>query len=188
MTLAAQARQDPKAQANGDALTRPVLAHLRAIAHRQMAMERRDHTLTATALVNEAFIKLAPRGMPFTDKAQFYYAAAQAMRRLLVDHARRRKADKRRHKRAPLEALLNVADLAKDENLENLMSLDKAFAQLEAEDPEAASVVRLRFYAGLTGDQAAEVLEISERQVDRAWAFARAFLAVRMRQDVNDPD
>jgi RNA polymerase sigma factor (TIGR02999 family) len=181
MILVEQAHPVPKAVPTNE-LTEKVLAHLRAIAQRQMALERPGHSLTATALVNEAFLKLAPRGMPFDDKAQFYYAAAQAMRRLLIDHARRRKADKRRHVRASLQDLQNVADLAKDDNLESVMALERAYTQLEADDPEAAGVVRLRFFAGLTGDQAAEVLGISSRQGDRAWKYARAFLASRMRR------
>jgi RNA polymerase sigma factor (TIGR02999 family) len=189
MALVEHVKQGPAPLTNDDdGLTKKVLAHLRAIALRQLAQERPGHTLTATALVNEVYLKFAPCGMPFSDKAQFYHAAAQAMRRLLIDHARRRNAEKRKHKKAPFEALQNVADLAKDENLENVMALENAYAQLETDDPEAAGVVRLRFYAGMTGDQAAEVLGISPRQADRAWDYARAFLVTRMRHSDKEQD
>lgn len=165
-----------------EGLAETVYAHLRAIAQRQMADERAGHTLTATALVHEVFMKLSPRGMSFADRGQFYHAAAQAMRRVLIDHARRRGAKKRGSGKAALQDVQSVADLTKPEHIDDVLALEEAYARLEAEDAEAAGVVRLRFYAGLTGDQAAEVLGISPRQADRAWAFARAFLAAQIRR------
>jgi RNA polymerase sigma factor (TIGR02999 family) len=158
-------------------LSETVYAHLRAIAQAHVARERSDHTLSATALVHEVYLKLVPAGVAPGDRAGFYHAAAQAMRRILVDHARRRGAAKRGGggRRAALD-IHGVADLARDDQLDRALELEAAYVRLEQEDPEAAEVVRLRFYAGLTGDQAAEVMGISPRQADRAWAFARAFL------------
>lgn len=158
-----------------------VYAHLRAIAQRQMEGERRGHTLSATALVHEACLRLLPGGVEPRDKAAFYHAAAGAMRRILIDHARARGAEKRGGSWKRLESVAGVVDLASGENPEDFLALDEAVLRLEGEDPEAAAVVRLRFYAGLSGEQVAEVLGISARQVDREWAFARAFLMRQLR-------
>jgi RNA polymerase sigma factor (TIGR02999 family) len=160
-----------------------VYEHLRAIAQRQMNQERPGHTLTATALVHEAFLRLAPGLSDGPRRAEFYHAAAEAMRRILVDHARRRGAAKRGGGRTRVPDIQSVLDLARDDQLDDVLALDEALLRLEKEDEEAASVVRLRFFAGLTGDQAAAVLAISPRQVDRAWAFARAFLARALRRE-----
>jgi len=165
----------------GRELAEAVYAQLRAIAQAQMRGERRGHTLSATALVNEAYLRLAPGGVAPADRAAFYHAAAGAMRRILIDHARARGADKRGGSWKRLGAVGGVADLASGTNPEDLLALDEAVLRLERDDPDAAAVVRLRFYAGLSGDQAAEVLGISARQVDREWAFARAFLMKELR-------
>jgi RNA polymerase sigma factor (TIGR02999 family) len=160
-------------------LEQAVYRHLRAIAAKRMSQERIGHTLTPTALVSEAFLRLGPDSSELApaNRAAFYNAAAQAMRHILIDHARRRGADKRGggQRRSSFD-VANVIDLADPEKLELVLALDDALMRLEEEDPGAASVVRLRFYAGLTGEQAAETLGISPRQVDREWAFARAFL------------
>jgi len=154
---------------------------LRAIAQRQMQGERRGHTLSATALVNEAYLRLVPGGVKPEDKAAFYLAAAGAMRRILIDHARAKGAEKRGGSWQRLGSVEGVLDLASSENPEDFLALDEAVLRLEKEDPDAAAVVRLRFFAGLSGEQAAEVLGISARQVDREWAFARAFLMKDLR-------
>ncbi len=146
-----------------------------------MQRERAGHTLTATALVHEAYLRLAPAGLRPEDRPRFFHAAAEAMRRILIDHARRRGAAKRGGGRRRLEEIENVADLARDEQPEVTLALDAAIGELEAEDAAAAAVVRLRFYAGLTGEQTAEVLGLSPRQVDREWVYARTFLLSRMR-------
>ena len=160
-------------------LASTVYRHLRAIAQRQMAGERRGHTLSATALVHEAYLKLAPVGRSAADRAEFYHAAAQAMRRILIDHARRKEAAKRGGPAArrshPID-IEGVADLAAVESPADILALDEAISRLENDDPDAGAVVRLRFYAGLSGDEAAAALGISPRQVDREWAFARAYL------------
>lgn len=151
-----------------------VYEQLRAHAQKQMNAERPGHTLTATALVHEAYvILLGPRRMPFEVEAHFYTAAAQAMRRILVDHARAKKA--RGGPAAQLTELPDVESLA-DRDPEQILAVDAAVTRLEAEDPEAATVVRLRFYAGLSVDQAAEALGISPRTAARLWTFARATL------------
>lgn len=157
-------------------------AHLREIAQRQMMGERAGHTLSATALVHETFMKMAASGPAPADKAAFYHAAAQAMRRILVDHARRRGAVKRGGgARREVMEIESVLDLAREEHVEDILALDAALLRLEEEDAEAGGIVRLRFFVGLTGDQAAEALGISARQADRAWAYARAFLLREIR-------
>ncbi len=170
---------DDGRQENG--LATAVYAQLRAIAQRQMQGERRGHTLSATALVNEAYLKMSPRELAGAGRKEFFYAAAGAMRRILIDHARARGADKRGGSWKRLEAVEGVVDLASGENPEDFLALDEAVLRLEKEDPDAAAVVRLRFFAGLSGERAAEVLGISARQVDREWAFARAFLMKELR-------
>ena len=157
-----------------------VYDQLRAIAERAMSSERPDHTLQATALVHEAYLKLVgDRNLPWSNKAHFYVAAAEAMRRILVDHARSQGRAKRGGGRAKL-SLSSVADLAAG-NSSEILGFDELFRRLESELPEAADVVRLRFYAGLTIDQTAEALGVSSNTVDRRWSFARAWLFRAMR-------
>jgi RNA polymerase sigma factor (TIGR02999 family) len=99
------------------------------------------------------------------------------MRRILIDHARAKGAAKRR---APKADPLSVADLAEHQDPDQILALDRALERLQSAEPEVAAVVRLRFYAGLSGDETAEALAISPRQVDRLWAYARAWLAREM--------
>ncbi|MCC6359285.1 MAG: sigma-70 family RNA polymerase sigma factor [Phycisphaerales bacterium] len=151
-----------------------VYEQLRRIARQRMAAERDDHTLQPTALVHEAYIRLiGDRELPWQNRAHFFAAAAEAIRRILVDHARSRGRIKRGGDVKRAEGLI---DLAAAENFDEILALDEAFQRLESESPEAAQVVRLRFYAGLAVDDVAAALEISPRQVDRYWAFARAWL------------
>src|SRR5262245_28247406 len=140
-----------------------------------MSGERKNHTLQTTALVNEAYARLAKDlAARWPGPREFYLAAAKAMRRILVDHARKRGAAKRGGdwKRAALD----VVDLASDEDCGRLLALDAAIRRLEEEDPRAASVVRLRFFAGLDVETTAEVLGLSHRTTLRDWEFARARL------------
>src|SRR5262245_17585234 len=124
-----------------------------------MQHERAGHTLTATALVHEAFAKMAGSAEGgITGEARFYYAAARAMRRILIDHARRRGAAKRGGGQRRGVQVQSVLDLAREDQLEDVLALDEAIVRLEEEDEEAAAVVRLRFFAGLTGDRTAQVL------------------------------
>ncbi len=152
-----------------------VYAQLRAIANVQMNGERTGHTLQATALVHEAYARLAEAGVKWSGPGAFYHAAAQAMRRILIDHARERATIKRGGGRRP-QQLDGVLDLAAADDLAQVMTLDGAISRLEVEDPRAAEVVRLRFYAGLTVDQTAAALGQSRRTVLRDWEFARAWL------------
>jgi RNA polymerase sigma factor (TIGR02999 family) len=162
-----------------------VYDHLRGIARQRMAGERAGHTLQATALVHEAFMRLVgDEELGFENRAHFYAAAAQAMRRILIDHARRRNTEKRggERKRVPM----SVVDLATDTDPEQVMALEEAMARLEQSDPRAASVVRLRFFAGLGVEETASVLGLSERTVMRDWSFARATLFQHMLGETPD--
>jgi RNA polymerase sigma factor (TIGR02999 family) len=152
-----------------------VYEQLRAIAQKRMTDERASHTLQATALVHEAYMKLiGDREMGFASRAHFFGAAAEAMRRVLIDHARRRDSQKRGSGRPA--APLSVIDLAADNDPGEILALDEALTKLEEEDPRAAEVVRLRFFAGLGVDETAELMRLSPRTVAREWSFARARL------------
>lgn len=159
-----------------------VYDQLRGLAQQRMMQERPGHTLQATALVHEAFLKLVgPREIPWAGQAHFYAAAAEAMRRILVDHARTRQRQKRGGKGA--RVLLNVLDLADAENSEEFLARDEALCRIEQQEPEVGEVVRLRFFAGLSVDQTAESLGVSPRSVDRRWKFARAWLFRELHPD-----
>jgi RNA polymerase sigma factor (TIGR02999 family) len=153
-----------------------VYEQLRKSAQLQMAAERPDHTLSATALVHEAYLKLVgPRELTWQGRAHFYAAAAEAMRRILIDHARRRGAT-RRGGGVPRE-IGCVLELARDEKIGDALILDDLISRLEMEDTQAARVVRLRFFAGLSIEETARILAVSEPTVKRDWAYARAWLA-----------
>ena len=165
----------------GDAAAMPELLaaiydELRRVADRVMRLERPGHTLQPTALVNELYVKFAGlRELKLQNRRHFYGAAAEAMRRILVDHARQRKAQKRGGAdavRVPLD-LVPEAAFARELDYEGL---DDALVALRAFAPEKASVVELRFFAGLGIEEVAEVLGISRATVVRHWAFARAWL------------
>jgi RNA polymerase sigma factor (TIGR02999 family) len=152
-----------------------VYDQLHAIAQRRVASERPGHTLQATALVHEAYLRLiGDTPTPWRDRGHFYLAAAEAMRRILVDHARARRADKRGGDRRRLP--LSVCDLANNDDPEQILALDAALLRLQEEDAGGAEVVRLRFFAGLTVEETAAALGVSERSVKREWAYARAKL------------
>lgn len=157
-----------------DRLLPIVYEQLRRAAQLGLAGERKDHTLSATALVHEAYLRLVgPREVKWAGRGHFYAAAAEAMRRILIDHARSRA--RQAGKARPLNELGDAADLALA-NSEQILAVDAAIGRLESEDPEAAAVVRLRFYAGLSVEQAAEALGISARTAARLWTYARAVL------------
>jgi RNA polymerase sigma factor (TIGR02999 family) len=172
MTILLNGRKDSAQRV--ECLLPLVYDQLRAVAQRALTAERPDHTLEATALVHEAYLKLVgEREIPWASRAHFYVAAAEAMRRVLLDHARARGRVKRGGDRARL-ALSDVADLATKP--EEIVRFDEAFRRLEGESPEAAAIVRLRFFAGLSVEQTADALGVSTSTVDRRWAFARAWL------------
>lgn len=152
-----------------------VYDELRRLAAAKLAYEPDGHTLDATALVHEVYLKLGG-GQSFATKSAFMRASAEAMRRVLVDHARAKRADKRGGdcKRIDLpDAALPIDD-------SNLIALDEALAAFAAIDPEAAELVQLRYFTGLTIPQAAEAMGISPRTADRTWAYARAWLFRRI--------
>ncbi|MHC5108614.1 MAG: sigma-70 family RNA polymerase sigma factor [Planctomycetota bacterium] len=152
-----------------------VYDELRGMARARMAGERPDHTLGATALVHETYLRLAGGQEPvWSCRAHFFLAAGDAMRKILIDHARKRGRLKRggQYRRMALD----VADLADEKNLEEIMAVDDALQRLELEDERAAKIVKLRFFAGLSVEDTAAALGLSERTVAREWAFARAWL------------
>ncbi len=158
-----------------DRLLEAVYDRLRRIAQQHMKDEKPGHTLEATALVHEAYLRLVRnKELKWSSRAQFYVAAAHAMQRILVEHARKKKRLKRGGDRRPVAS--NVLDLASDENLEDVVALNEAINRLEGEDARAALVTRLRFYAGLTVEETAKAMKLSERTVMREWAYARAWL------------
>lgn len=147
---------------------------LRRLAAYYIRGERPDHTLQATALVHEAYIRLVGQDIDWQSRAHFFAVAAQVMRRVLVDYARAAKADKRAGKlhRIPLESALVYAE----EQSGELIALDEALERLGQWDPRQSRIVELRFFAGLSVEETAEVLGISTRTVKRDWSMARAWL------------
>lgn len=153
-----------------------VYSELRSAAQAALAMERGDHTLQATELVHEVYMKLiGEREVPWANRSHFFAAAVEAMRRILIDHARARLAAKRGGDRS--RTPLSMVDLAEFSDPADVLALDEAISRLEREEPEVAAVVGLRLFAGLTGEHTALALGVSPRQVDRHWAYARAWLA-----------
>jgi RNA polymerase sigma factor (TIGR02999 family) len=157
-----------------------VYDELRSIAQQRMGGERRFHTLQATALVHEAYLRLFGRagegeGATFENRGHFFSAAADAMRKILIDHARARNAQKRGGGKAALQ-IADAAEFIGAPDMGGFLALDDAISRLEGVDPQAASVVRLRFFAGLSEAGIAAALGLSERTVRRDWAFARAWL------------
>jgi RNA polymerase sigma factor (TIGR02999 family) len=152
-----------------------VYDELKRIATRQMAGERDGHTLQTTALVHEAYVRLVGgEPLSWASRAHFFHSAAQAMRRILVEHARARGAAKRGRGRKRLP--VNVADLAAQDDPETILAVDDAISRLEEQDPRAAQIVRLRFYAGLGLEDTARALDASERTIRREWSYARVRL------------
>ena len=151
-----------------------VYEELRKLAAARMVAERPGHTLDATALVHEAYLRLIG-DQHFDGKSHFFAAAAEAMRRVLVNHARDRARLKRRAKRTRVD-LDRMTDLAAASD-HDLLELDDALNRLASEFPVAAELVKMRFFAGMTLGDAAEALGIPRRTADRQWAFARAWLA-----------
>jgi RNA polymerase sigma-70 factor, ECF subfamily len=147
---------------------------LRKLAARCLRRERPGHTLQPTALVNEAFLKLAANTRAqWRDRAQFYGVAARLMRRILVDYARKRGAGKRG---GGHQVTLEENLVLRDEHLEEVLGVDEVLERLEALDPRQGRIVELRFFSGLTAEEIAEVLGISTPTVKREWSSAKAWL------------
>lgn len=152
---------------------------LRRLATQRLAQEKPGQTLQATALVHEVYLRLVGEGEPpaWNGRGHFFAAAAEAMRRILIDRARH----KQTHKAGGEPCRLNLDDveLASEEKTDDrLFALDDALRQLEAEDPRKAALVKLRFFAGLTAEQAAVALNVSTSTAEKDWAYARSWLRV----------
>jgi RNA polymerase sigma factor (TIGR02999 family) len=158
---------------------------LRKLAAAKLGKERPGQTLDATALVHEAYLRLVGSAKPraYRDRSHFFTAAASAMRRILVDTARR----KRTHKRGGGRQRQQLDELAAAQPNDELLALNEALDQFAAEEPLKARLVELRYFAGLTNDQAAEVLGISASTADRHWAYARAWLQTAVRGESESP-
>ena len=164
----------------------PVYAELRRLAAHRMAAEANGHTLQPTALVHEAWLRLGGADQNWQNRAHFYGAAAEAMRRILIDHARRRRAV--RHgggqERVNVERV-EIAAPAGDDDQE-VLDIHEALDRLAIDHPEKSELVKLRYFVGLTNEEAAEVLGISAPTATRYWAFARVWLfraISRMREE-----
>jgi RNA polymerase sigma factor (TIGR02999 family) len=166
--------QQGEAQAAAELLPL-VYEELRRLAAAKMAGEGAPQTLQPTALVHEAWLKLAGEGRDhFEGRSHFFAAAAEAMRRILIDRARRRQ--RVRHGGGQQRVPWDDAELASAPNDERLLRVHEALDQLATEDPLKAEVVKLRFFVGLSEAETAQVLEVSERTVERHWAYAKAWL------------
>jgi RNA polymerase sigma factor (TIGR02999 family) len=153
-----------------------VYDHLRSIARNQLQSERKDHTLNATALVHEAYLKLVDQTqVNWQNRVHFYAVAAGAMRRILVDYARRRQAGKRGGDQVLVT--FNEELMSAEAKAEQIIELDDALNRLAEVHPRQQKVVELRFFAGLKEDEIAESLRISLATVKRDWRLARAWLA-----------
>jgi RNA polymerase sigma factor (TIGR02999 family) len=153
-----------------------VYEELRSLAAQRLAREKPGQTLQATALVHDAYLRLvgAPNGQQWNSRGHFFAAAAEAMRRILVEQARRKKRVRHggEHRRVDLDTELYISNQADD----SLLALDEALGRLAADESEAADVVKLRYFAGLTIEQTAAAMSISVRTVNRHWTYARAWL------------
>lgn len=149
---------------------------LQRLAASKMRNERGDHTLQATALVNEAYVRLVGADkLAFADRTHFFRVAAEAMRRILIDHARARQTDKRAGLQGQVSLMEGDALFAADPS--RLLMLEEAMQSLEAEDARCAEVAQLRIFGGLDIDRIAEMLGVSSRTIDRDWKYARARLS-----------
>lgn len=176
--LVSQAREgDPKAV---EKLIPIVYAELRVIAARFIRRERPNHTLQPTALVHEAYMRLLNQPhLTWKDRAHFLAIAARQMRRILIDHARAKYADKRAGDIVRITLDEHVA--ASDGRDVELLTLDRALDNLAEKDPRAAHLVELRYFGGMTIEETAEALGISTATVEREWAAARAWLKLKVR-------
>jgi RNA polymerase sigma-70 factor, ECF subfamily len=158
-----------------------VYPELRRIAAHYMQGERAGHTLQPTALVNEAYLELVGKvDIDWRNRSHFFGVAAQLMRRILVNYARRKRAQKREGKRRRVE--LSDALAVAENRLDEIIAVDSALDRLAEWDPRQAKIVELRFFAGLTEDETAEALGISPRTVKREWTVAKAWLNSELNQ------
>jgi RNA polymerase sigma factor (TIGR02999 family) len=180
LALEAAATGEPGAVAQ---LLPLVYDELRRVAARQLAHERPGQTLQATALVHEAFVRLVAPGVEqsWQNRRHFFAAAAEAMRRILIENARRKA--RLRHGGEWERVDLEGHEIPVEPPHEDILALDEAFEQFAAAEPEKAELVKLRFFAGLEEQEAADVLGISRTTASRYWAYARAWLFARLRDE-----
>jgi RNA polymerase sigma factor (TIGR02999 family) len=166
-----------------EALLPLIYEELRKLAAQQLSHEKAGQTLQATALVHEAYLRLvgAHADQCWDSRGHFFAAAAEAMRRILLNRARDKKRAKRGGQRRRVD--FDQVEIAMDTSDEQLIALDEALCLLAVEDPDAARLVNLRFFAGLTLKDAALSLGLAQRTAERQWAYARAWLYARLRQD-----
>lgn len=175
--LDAVRKGDPGA---ADQLMEAVHSELRAIARGRLRNERATHAPEPTSLVHQAYFRLVGNDeTSWSSRAHFFGAAGEAMRRVLVDRARERLAEKRGG--AMERVTLNDSDLGREYDLEELLSVDQALVRLQKKDATMADVVKLRYFAGLTVKEVGEALDTSTRTVERLWAAARAWLQRELR-------
>jgi RNA polymerase sigma factor (TIGR02999 family) len=169
---------DPKTitASHGQGLSTQVYEQLHRIAVNRLAGQPAGHTLQATALVHEAYLKIrAVPALSAIDRAHYFRLAAEAMRQVLIDHARSKGRQKRGgggHRRT----MSDVAQLAAEQDPDEILALEEAVRRFEGEQPRAAEIVKLRFYAGLSVEETADVTGLSVSTVNREWKFARAWL------------
>jgi RNA polymerase sigma-70 factor (ECF subfamily) len=186
-----QVTQLLKAMRAGDAqaaenLLPLVYAELHRLAKAYMRRERADHTLQATALINEAYLRLVKDDVDWNSRAHFIGLAAHVMRRVLVDYARARNAEQRGGGLRQVEMQEELA--ISPEQLDQVAELDEALKKLENEKPRQARVVELRYFGGLSVEEIGTLLQIAPRSVKRDWALARIYLFRELRPDAKDPE
>ena len=183
--LSALSRGAPEAM---DQLMPLVYGRLKRIAHRQLAAEAGGHTLSTTAVVHEAYLRLAGQNAMWSDRGQFFAIAARTMRRILIDYARQYQAARRggqQRSRVALEFLEHgdSGAISIPERADSLLALDEALERLHRMDERLARVVECRFFAGLSEVETSEALGISQPTVSRDWQMARAWLHEALRED-----
>ena len=180
--LEAMDRGEPKA---AEELLPLVYEELRRLAHQKMAQEKPGHTLQATELVHEAWLRLLGRDQEhYAGRRHFFLAAAEAMRRILVDRARRKQRLKRGEGQKPLD--LDAVEVPVEPDDENLLLVHEALERFSARDPQRAQIVKLRYFAGLSRKDVAEVLNLSEQTVTRHWVYAKAWLCEEIERMQSD--
>jgi RNA polymerase sigma factor (TIGR02999 family) len=174
---------DPQAAAQ---LLPLIYDELRQLAAQQLAREKPGQTLDATALVHEAYLRLVGASAParFSDRIHFHAAAAEAMRRILIDNARKKKSEKRGGQQQRVEWHDNIEAPVKP--TDDLLAIDEALVLLAAEDAEAAQLVKLRFYAGLSVEDAADVMGLARATAYRTWSYARTWLQAKLGEVATD--
>jgi RNA polymerase sigma factor (TIGR02999 family) len=178
LLLESAARGDARA---AEELLPLLYGELRRIAAHKMASESPGHTLQATALVHEAWLRLAaPHQQSWDNRAHFFAAAAEAMRRILIEHARRKQSLKRGAGAEPTE--LTETSLVMTAPPDEILAVHEALDQLAAEDPSAAQLVKLRYFVGMTMDEAASAMGLAKRTAENIWTYARVWLHREIRK------